>query len=137
MVARIPYTSASRRVDPKGYAVTYIKLADEYTDQGQWTAMAAYSTPSTVGVDDGNVCPGYMEWYLLRTHPYILPASLAAACDGVLSERPTKYIVHRFMDGVRPLCETDGAEDFQTRALQMYEIISGLKGFWSEYMRRV
>ncbi|CAN0875145.1 Protein MAIN-LIKE 1 [Linum grandiflorum] len=87
MVARIPYTSASRRVDPKGYAVTYTKLADEYTDHGQWTAMAAYNTPSTVGADDGNVCPGYMEWYLLRTHPYIVPASLAAACDGVLSER--------------------------------------------------
>ncbi|CAN0907803.1 hypothetical protein LINGRAHAP2_LOCUS24997 [Linum grandiflorum] len=36
---------------------------------------------------DGNICLGYMEWYLLRTHPYIVPASLAAACDGVLSER--------------------------------------------------
>ncbi|CAN0883749.1 hypothetical protein LINGRAHAP2_LOCUS14628, partial [Linum grandiflorum] len=49
------------------------------------------------------------------------------ACDGVLSERPTEYIVRHFMDGVRPLCETDGAEDFQTRALQMYDIITGLK----------
>ncbi|CAN0876326.1 hypothetical protein LINGRAHAP2_LOCUS11248 [Linum grandiflorum] len=87
MVARISYTYATRQVDPKGYAVTYTKLADEYTDQGQWTAMAAYSTPSTVGADDGNICPGYMEWYLLRTHPYILPASLAAASVGVLSER--------------------------------------------------
>ncbi|CAN0876101.1 hypothetical protein LINGRAHAP2_LOCUS11108 [Linum grandiflorum] len=87
MVARISYTSATRRVDPKGYIVTYTKLADEYTDQGQWTAMAAYSTPSTVGADDGNVSPGYMEWYLLRIHPYVLPGSMAAASAGVLSER--------------------------------------------------
>ncbi|CAN0912696.1 hypothetical protein LINGRAPRIM_LOCUS530 [Linum grandiflorum] len=95
--------------------------------------MGAYNTPIIVGVEDGNVSPDYMEWYLLHTHQYILHASLAAALVGVLSER---YIVHRFMDGVTPMFEPDSAEDFQTRALQMYEIISGLKGLWSEYMRR-
>ncbi|CAN0884343.1 hypothetical protein LINGRAHAP2_LOCUS14807 [Linum grandiflorum] len=135
-VSRIPYSSATRRVDPKGYGVTYNKLEDEYTKQGQWTAMAAYSTPITVGAEDSNVSPGYMEWYLLRTHPYILLASLAAASVGVLSERPTEYIVRHFMDGVMPLFEPDSAENFQTHAPQMYEIISRLKGLWSEYMRR-
>ncbi|CAN0906719.1 Protein MAIN-LIKE 1 [Linum grandiflorum] len=74
-LARIPYSSATRRVDPKGYGVTYNKLANKYTKQGQWTAMEAYSILITVGAKDGNVSPGYMEWYLLpHTRTSYLPA---------------------------------------------------------------
>ncbi|CAN0906544.1 hypothetical protein LINGRAHAP2_LOCUS24325, partial [Linum grandiflorum] len=65
---QIPYTSASRPVDPKGYAVTY-KVEDDYLKKGFFTAMTVYNTHIIVGAENGNVDPGLMEWYLSRTHP--------------------------------------------------------------------
>ncbi|CAN0915847.1 Protein MAIN-LIKE 1 [Linum grandiflorum] len=84
-VDRIPYKSATRPEDPKHYAVEYV-VADDYKKEGLFTAMYIYSTPSILGAEDENVDPGVMEWYLSRTHPYILPASFVDVAGGALSE---------------------------------------------------
>ncbi|CAN0857958.1 Protein MAIN-LIKE 2 [Linum grandiflorum] len=85
MVARTAplHTPPERRPeDPKSYSVTYPPC--DYQHLGALVAVSFISSPSVPGAEDGNMDPRVMSWYLARTHPYILPASLEADAAGTL-----------------------------------------------------
>ncbi|CAN0858398.1 hypothetical protein LINGRAHAP2_LOCUS7229, partial [Linum grandiflorum] len=85
-----------RPEDPKSYSVTYPPC--DYQHPGALVAVSFISSPSVPGAEDGNMDPRVMSWYLARTHPYILPASLEAAAAGTLLGPSSYTVVRRFFD---------------------------------------